>query len=251
MFRWLLALPLTLALVASSIFLASCSSSGTSQVRVLNAISDGPEVDVSVNGTKSFTQLSFESISPGTQPGYTNVPSGGVTVEAFLTGTSKSAPPESTFSLNGSTHYTVILMGFNSVTQGTNEPIAVPITDNNAAPPSGNLEFRIINASPSSPGGLVDVYFEPNPFNGDLTGLTPQIEALAYQQSSQYQKLTANPNGSGFAVIVTPSGNQTTQVIRQNYPSTTSGGTITTLVLVDVLNGGEISSTPVAINDLF
>src|SRR5271155_3638396 len=96
MFRWLLALPLTLALVASSIFLASCSSSGTSPVRVLNAIPDGPEVDVSVNGSKSFTQLSFESISPGTQPGYTNVPSGGVTVQAFLTGTSHSAPPEST-----------------------------------------------------------------------------------------------------------------------------------------------------------
>ena len=82
-------------------------------------------------------------------------------------------------------------------------------------------------------------------------GLTPQISALAYQQGSQYQVLTANPNGSGFAVIVTPAGNQTTQVIRQNYPSTTTGGTITTLVLVDILGGGQTSTTPIALSDLF
>jgi len=112
------------------------------------------------------------------------------------------------------------------------------------------LEFRIINASPSSPGGLVDVYIEPNPFNGSLTGLTPQISGLAYTQASAYQKLTANPAGSGFAVIVTASGVQT-PLINQSYVSPTTGGTITTVVLVDVIDGGQMSQIPVVLNDLF
>jgi len=250
MSRWLKVLLFTLALAATSIFTASCSSNGQAQVRVLNAISDGDEVDVDVNGTKYFTQLSFESVVPGTQPAYTKVPSGNVTVQAFLTGTSTEAPPDSALTLNSSTQYTVILEGFDNDNQPPNGATAVPYPDNNTAPASGMLEFRIINASPSSPGGLVDVYIEPNPFNGSLTGLTPQISGLAYTQASAYQKLTANPAGSGFAVIVTASGVQT-PLINQSYVSPTTGGTITTVVLVDVIDGGQMSQIPVVLNDLF
>jgi hypothetical protein len=143
----------------------------------------------------------------------------------------------------------VIMQGFNRDIVGIDAPIAVPYTDNNTSPASGKLEFRVINASPSSPGGLVDVYFEPNPFNGDLTNLTPQISGLAYTQASPYQTLTANTQGSGFEVLVTAFGDKTA-LIQQSYASGTTGGTITTLVLVDVLNGGQMSPTPLLLNDL-
>jgi hypothetical protein len=251
MSRWFETFALTLALAALSAFATSCGSSYSAKMRVLNAIPDGQQVDVDVNGTKDFSQLSFTGFAPTPQPGYTTVPSGSVTVEAFLTGTGTAAPPHSSFSMNGSTEYTVILEGFNHTTVGIDAPTAVPYTDNNTAPPSGKLAFRIINASPSSPGGLVDVYFEPNPFNGDLTSLTPQISGLGYTQGSAYQTLTANSQGSGFAVIVTASGDKTPPFpIQQTYSSTTTGGTITTLVLVDVINGGSMSPLPILLNDL-
>ena len=247
---WLKPLSFMLALAASVFFTASCGSSkGSSQVRVLNAIPDGQEVDVEVNGTKDFSQLSFESIAPTSQPSYTKVPSGSVTFEAFLTGTSTSARPRSTFTLNNGTQSTVILTGLNSVILGTFEPTAVPFTDNNKAPASGSLEFRIINASPSSPGGMVDVYFEPNPFDGNLQGLDPQISGLGYQQA-KYQSVMANAQGSGIAVLVTASGAKT-PLIQHNYSSPTTGGTISTLVLVDVAHGGQMSQLPILLNDLF
>jgi hypothetical protein len=249
MSRRLQAFALTLTVAALSVFATSCGSRYSAQMRVLNAIPDGQAVDVKVNGTKDFSKLQFTDFAPTPQPGYATVPSGGITVEAVLTGTSTSAPPHSSFNLNGSTQYTVILEGFNSEIVGVDAPIAVPYTDNNTAPASGKLEFRVINASPSSPGGLVDVYFEPNPFNGDLTSLTPQVSGLAYTQASPYQTLAANAQGSGFQVIVTASGNKTA-LIQQSYASGTTGGTITTLVLVDVLNGGKMSQVPLLLNDL-
>jgi hypothetical protein len=249
MSRLLQAFALTLALAALSAFATSCGSRYSAQMRVLNAIPDGQEVDVEVNGTKDFSQLPFTGFAPTPQPGYTTVPSGGVTIEAFLSGTGTPAPPLSSMTLSGSTQYTVILEGFNHDTVGIDAPTAVPYPDNSTPPASGKLEFRIINASPSSPGGLVDVYFEPNPFNGDLTNLTPQVSGLAYTQASAYQSLTANPQGSGYEVIVTASGNQAA-LIQQTYSSGTTGGTITTLVLVDVINGGQMSRVPLLLNDL-
>lgn len=251
MLRWLKVLPLTLTLGAFSFLSLSCTSSHSSQVRVLNAIPDGQEVDVEVNGTKEFSELSFGNIQPS-QPGYTNVPSGSDTFQAVLTGTTTTAPPDSTLTLSGSTQYLVILTGFNNDTQGTDAPAAVPFTDNNTAPTSGNLEFRIINASPSSPQGGVDIYIEPNPFNGDLTGLNPQISALGYPQASSYQSVTVNSQGSGFAVLVTAAGNKTA-LINQTYNPTnsgTTGETITTIVLVDVTGGGQMSEVPIELSDL-
>jgi hypothetical protein len=253
MFRCFKALSLTLALVGSIIFLGSCSSNTPAQARVFNAIPDGSEVDVEVNGQKDFTQLKFTDLSPTTNPPatYTSVPSGSVTFEAFLTGTTTSAPPESTFSLNASTQYTVILEGFNNEEEGNGAPTAVPYTDNNTAPASANVEFRIINASPSSPGGSVDVYIEPGPYTGTLPA-TPTIAGLVYTQASAYQPVPVNTGGGGFDVIITAAGNQQ-QLIHQNYNpsgSATTGGTITTLVLVDVSGGGQMSPSPIEINDL-
>ena len=65
MFRLLKALPLTLALVALSLFDVSCSSSSQSQVRVVHAISDGPALDVEINTTKITTSaLAFTNVQP-------------------------------------------------------------------------------------------------------------------------------------------------------------------------------------------
>ena len=104
MSRLLKALPLALALAALSIFAASCGSSSPAQVRFVHAISDGPAMDVNVNGTAEFLSLSFLGVQPN-QPGYTSVPSGGDTIQGFLTGTTTPVF-SATANLSASQQYT-------------------------------------------------------------------------------------------------------------------------------------------------
>ncbi len=232
MFRFLKALPVTLALAALSIFAASCGSGSQSQIRVVNAIPDVPNntpLDIDVNGTKVITALAFPNL----------VASGSVTIAALDTGTTTQVL-SSTGTLSGSTQYTVVLAGFIA------NPSAVQITDNNSAPTSGNIEFRIIHASPSGTTP-VDVYIVPP--GTDITNVTPQVggaNPLAYTQASVYVSVAFAANG--YAVIVTPSGNKV-PIVNQNYTPPT--GSIRTLVLVDNAGGGNgMSTLPVELSDL-
>ena len=240
MFRLLKALPLTLALAAFSFFAASCGSGSQSQIRVVNAIPDVPNntpLDIDVNGTKVITALAFPNFQPSS--GYTKVASGSVTIAALDTGTTTQVL-SSTGTLSGSTQYTVVLAGFKA------NPSAVQITDNNSAPTSGNIEFRIIHASPSGTTP-VDVYIVPP--GTDITNVTPQVggaNPLAYTQASVYVSVAFAANG--YAVIVTPSGNKV-PIVNQNYTPPT--GSIRTLVLVDNAGGGNgMSTLPVELSDL-
>src|ERR1700676_3169987 len=238
MFRLLKALPLTLALAALSFFAASCGSGSQAQIRVVNAIPDSPTagLDVDVNGTKITTAaLAF----PGFQPasGYTKVKAGSDTIQAFDTGTTTNpifGTNGVTANLSGSTQYTVVLDGFVA------NPSAPLITDNNTAPTSGNIEFRIIHASPSNQTPL-DVYIVPP--GTDITNIAPQIggsNPLAYQQASTYVSVGFATNG--YSVILTANGNKT-PLFNPPYGIAPPTGSIRTLVLVDLQNGGALSPT--------
>ena len=233
MLRFLKVLPLTLFLAALSFFATSCGSGSQSQIRVVHAISDGPAFDVDINGTKIFTNIGFDSFQPSS--GYTKAASGSVTIAVLDTGTTTQVF-SSTGSLSGSAQYTVVLSGFNA------NPNAAVIRDTNTAPASGNVEFRIIDASPSGPAS-VDVYIVPP--GTDITNVIPQISGLGSStQASSYASLTA----ATYAVIVTASGNKT-PLVNQNY--TLVSGQIRTLVLVDNLGGGNGMSTfPLELSDL-
>src|SRR5260370_1898955 len=126
MFRFLKALPLTLALAALTVFSASCGSSSQSQIRLVNAIPDGPALDIDVNTTKVFTNIAFGGVQP-TPPAYTKVASGSVTIQAFDTGTTTN-PIFGTngvkVGLSGSSQYTIVLAGFFNGT-GNNAPAAL------------------------------------------------------------------------------------------------------------------------------
>src|SRR6266446_3302061 len=177
MLRLLRALPLILALAALSTFATTCGSSSQSQVRVVHAISAGLALDINVNTTKVFTNIAFGGVQP-TPPAYTKVASGRVTLEAVDTGTTTAVIANTSASLSGSSQYTVVLTGFRNSTD-INAPTFHTITDNNAAPTSGNVEFRIIDASPSSPG-TVDVYIVPPGTDITPPSVQPQISGLIY-----------------------------------------------------------------------
>jgi len=236
MFRLLKALPVTLALAALSFFATSCGSSNQAQIRVVHAIPDGPALDIDVNTTKVITNIAFGGVQP-TPPAYTKVASGNVTVQAFDTGTTTNpifGTNGVTANLSGSSQYTIVLAGFlNGL--GNNAPAVLQKTDNNTAPTSGNVEFRIIHAAPSSPGA-VDVYIVPP--GTDITQVNPPtIQGLVFQQaSSPYTSVAAGT----YSVIVTISGSKT-PFITQDFPLP-AAGMIRTLVLVDNAGGGNPQS---------
>jgi hypothetical protein len=234
MFRLLKALSLTLALASLSFFTASCGSSSSAQIRVVHAISDGQALDVELNGTKIFTDMPFDSFQPSS--GYTKVASGSDTILALDTGTTTQVLSSSA-SLGGSAQYTVVLSGFQA------NASAALITDTNTAPASGNIAFRIIDASLAGPG-TVDAYIVPP--GTDITNVTPQISALSSNtQASAYVPIAFATGG--YAVIVTANGNKT-PIINQTYIPPT--GSIRTLVLLDIQGGGAISQFPLELSDL-
>jgi Domain of unknown function (DUF4397) len=224
MLRLLRTLPFALALAALSLFVSSCGSSNSSQIRFVNAIRDAAPLDIDVNSSKIFTNIAFFGYQPTS--GYTKVSSGSITVAGLATGTTTQVF-SSTASL-ASGDYTLIATG----------------SVNNTAPAAGNVEFRVINASQT--GGTVDVYILANPVNG---GIQPPatISGLAYTQASGYITLPFNSNNSGYTMYVTSSGT-TNPIFSQNLSSPTSS--IRTLVLTDVANSSGLNPSAIELSDL-
>jgi hypothetical protein len=247
MSRWFRALTLTLALAALSLFAASCGSNSPAQVRFVHAIQDGAAMDIDINGAPVFTNISFLGVLPN-QPGYTTVTSGHDTIEGFL------APGETTVGFNPTSvgwsagaQYTVVATGL--VANGNNAVI-LSLPDNNTAPSSGYIEFRVIHASPSGPP-VVDVYIDMNPSSGIELPVT--IKGLAYTQASSYIALPFNPNNDptapGFTVYVTASGTLTPVYIDEQV-NPGSAGEIRTLVLTDVKDGTQMNSSLLELSDV-
>lgn len=243
MFRSLKALPLTLAIAALSLF-TSCSSSNHTQIRIINAIPDAQgALDVDFNGNKitGTTPVAFGSIFPATNPPatYASEPSGSGTITAYVSGTTVNPVNNGNSSFSSSTQYTVVLQGF----AASNNTPAV-LTDNNTAPSTNTLEYRVINASPSSPAGGLDVYIFPS---GNNLPASPSIPALTFGQGIYVQSLPYTAGGGGYTVVVTPHQNPN-ELIDQTYSP--ANGSITTLVLTDVQGGGSLNPFPVPFVDL-
>ena len=255
--RLLKALPLTFVLAVLSIFSASCGSSNApAQVRFVNAIPDtaqyGTALDIDVTGpnaasTLEFTHVSFLGVQPN-QPGYTSVPSGRDTIAGVSTGTTTPVFSD-TATLGAGAHYTLVATGLYQIPPNVSNIALLEISDNIPTPPSGDVEFRVIHASPSGPAS-VDVYIELNPNTGP--GLPITVQGLTYTQASKYVTFTFNPNNAtpppGFTVYVTASGSTTTIFSYPLNPST--AGAVRTLVLTDVENGNTMNTSFLELSDL-
>jgi hypothetical protein len=231
--RWLKAVPVMLALAPLCIFAASCGNSSQARVRFVHAIQDAGPLDIDVNGTQDFTNISFREIQPN-QPGYTNVPSGTDTLEGFAANTTTEAFSDSA-GWGAGAAYTLVATGFQTGKNGSNV-VLLSIPDNIPTPPAGDVEFRIIHASPSGPG-TVDVYIELNPSSGPELPIT--LQGLAYTQASKYMSFVYNPNQDpippGFTVYVTASGSMVPIISETLDPG--AAGAVRTLVLTDSQDG--------------
>jgi Domain of unknown function (DUF4397) len=228
------------ALSVLCILSTSCGSS-RAQVRIINAIPDTQPLDIYINGAKVATNLAFRGVQPDTSPvSYMGVAAGTATIEGFPTGTTTNpVSPNGTISLNALTQYTMVAIG---LTLNDSPPLI--LVDNNTIPTSGNVEFRIINASPSAPPNGLDIYIVPP--GTDITNFTPQISALQSGQGSIYESLIFAP--TGYSVIFTANASKIA-LINQTYPAPSAS--ITTLVILDNPGGmNGMSQTPLVLNDV-
>jgi hypothetical protein len=257
--RFLKALSLALASAALILITASCGSS-SAKARFVNAIADSNDyqnqgLDIYFGNSKGFSNVAFGAPSGST---YVSVPSGDQTVAAYLSGQPTTSTPVFSHpgvNLGSGSLYTLVATG-SAAGNGSNVVILNP-TDNNTAPANGNVNFRIVNASPSGPvggGSTPDVYIVPNPA-GNLPASCDSanfcVQALAYQSTSSYITLPINTEGNGWQLVITQTG------IRQPlFSSTINGfgssaeGAICTIVLTDEDNGSQMSSVPILLNDL-
>jgi hypothetical protein len=225
-----------------ALFAPACGSSGsTAQLRVVQAIPDAPSsLSVSVDGKSTFSDVSFGTAAPTS--GYQSVSAGSGQLAAFVSGSSTPVVNNQAVNLPSTSQSTVVLTGLFA------SPVAVAIIDNNTAPLPGQVELRVIDASPSAPTSM-DVYVVSP--GTDITQATPAVSALKFGSASAYIPYNT-VSSTGFArilVIVTPAGSKT-QLVNQIY--TPYVGQIRSLVLVDnpPPNGGAMSSTPLVLNDL-
>ncbi|MGA2459515.1 MAG: DUF4397 domain-containing protein [Terriglobales bacterium] len=254
MSRWLKALPLALAVAASGIFAISCASSNNqAQIRFVHAIQDAPAMDINVygpqqvNGMQLFADVPFRGFRPSA--GYINVLADTQTIEGFVNPTDATEAFSAPVNWSGGLQYTVIATGFSATGTNGSNVVLESVLDFNPAPASGYVEFRVINASPHSPSGGVDVYIDPIPVQGMGT---PVITALAYQQVSKYISLVYYPDNNpsdgnnGYQLYVTQSGSTTPIISQYLGPAENS---IHTLVLTDVQAGNTMNPLVLELTD--
>jgi hypothetical protein len=257
MLRVLKVLPLLLAIAALSIVATSCSSGNTTQARFFNAMpntadygpGNGGAMDVEVNGTQQFTNVTFPSVSAST---YTNIPSGNVTFEMFESPGVTTPVFSASTTLSAGTNYTLVATG-QAGGAGTQAPALLSFSDNNTAPKDGTLNFRVINAalnaSPSVDGS-VDIWIEPTPDNNPI--LEPAtIQNLAYQSASGYVNVGYNSASLGFTMYVYTVGGGTRLILPVpiNVSGSLNNASVCTLVLTDFPNANELNPSVVLLND--
>lgn len=255
MSRWLKVLPLTLALAPLGIFATSCGSSrNQAQIRFVHAIPDAKALDVDVfgpqqiNGMQLFADVGFRGFLPSA--GYTNVLSDTDTIQGLVNPADTTSVFSDPVSWSAGLQYTVIATGFSATGANGSDVVLQSILDENSPPASGSVEFRVINASPHSPPGGVDVYIDPIPVQAMGSAV---ISGLAYQQVSKYVSLVFfpgnNPNGNnnGYELYVTQAGSATPIFSQYLGPA---DNTIHTLVLTDIQGGNAMNPLAMELTDL-
>ena len=205
--------PLAIGLFTFTALLATtgCGTSNA-RVRLVNGYLGQASLDMLIANASVATGVSYGAAST-----YTSVSSGSPNLQIKDTGTS-NALVNQTITLSSGSDNTILTTG-----SGT-----VVLKDNNAAPSSGNIEIRVINASATL--GTADVYIIPS--GTFITPGSPTFASLPYLAASGYQSLAA---GSYQVIFTQPQ--QAFPVISSN-PQSFSAGQIRSIVDLDSQGGG-------------
>jgi hypothetical protein len=188
----------------------------TGQLRVLHASPDAPNVDVYVDGARVLSDVPYKVAS-----GYLEVPAGARRIEVKAAGTSTTVIDVSP-TLAANAIYTAIATGLVA------DIAPLLLTDDLAAPGSGNVKVRVVHGAPSAPE--VDVYVTAP--GADLGTATPVLTDVPFEAASPYLEVPAGT----YQVRVTVAN--TTNVAIDTGALTLTAGQIRTAVAVDAPGGG-------------
>jgi hypothetical protein len=177
------------AIVAASI-VAGCGgdSASNTQLRVIHASADAPNVDVLVSGAAVLTNVPYKTAS-----GFLTIPSGTTRVQVNPTGAATSVIDVSP-ALTRDRKYSAVAVGSAAATAPAAQKIsAVLVDDPGNAPASGNVKIRVVHGAPAVPA--VDIYVTAP---GATLPALPTIAALAY---------TSVAPASGQVALEVPAGN--------------------------------------------
>jgi hypothetical protein len=226
-------LVLLIAALTGLFFAVACGggskTSSTAQLRAVNAIADsvGTGFDFLVSGAAFTNDLQFDSATA-----YASVTSGSQTIEVRNTGVSTDLIAVSE-NLTGGDNYTFVALGTFV------QPSGVLFTDNNTAATSGNIELRIINASPTL--GPADIYITAPGVT--LNSVSAKVSSLAVGSASGYQTLAAG----NYEIRVTNHGFKSP--VWYDYSTTYASGAVLTLILQDGRGGGYLPPTALWLTD--
>ena len=178
-------------LAGATLFAVGCGDSGSTQLRVLHASPDAPNVDVLYDGKALLTNVAYPDASA-----YFKVMAGTRRVEVRATGATADvidAKP----GFSKSRFYTMITG--NDLASIT----ALVFLDDFTSPASGQAKLRFIHAAPGA--SSVDIYVGAP---GSGTAGTPAVTNLAYQGAAGYLSI---PAGS-YQAYITLTGSKTVAI---------------------------------------
>ncbi len=195
---------------------AVTSSPSASQLRVIDASPDAPGLDMYENNSVIAYNLGF-----GTVTSYISTDPGNFTVAANIAG-SKTALASAKGTFTASSQYTVLI---GNAAANLQELI---LKDQAQAAPSGQISLRLIDQATRI--GAIDIYLVPS--GQKFTAVTPLITNLAFPTNTGYLNV---PTGT-YTLVIVPAGTIPTSSTVATYTGaqvTYSGGSVTTIVLID------------------
>ncbi|NJN17351.1 MAG: DUF4397 domain-containing protein [Oscillochloris sp.] len=163
---------------------------------------------------------------------YTSLPPGDYSVQIYAGATTTGTPVISeTVTFAAGMDYTVAAVGDDpdpSDLEGNIPVQLLQLTDDNTAPASTSVSFRVVHAAPFAPAGdtEVDVLAQVDAIT------VPLVLDVAFGDSSTYQQ---TPPGTVDALVV-DSDDPSTEIFDPD-PLTLTGGTITTIFAIGGANG--------------
>jgi len=212
-------LALVLTLAVGMLFAAACgggsSSNTTALLRVVNSVYDsffaGGGYDVLVDTTSFATALAYKSSS-----NYTSLTAGSHAVEVRNTGTSADLLNQ-TISVAGGSSYTYVIAGAGA------SPQSLMLTDNTTAATTGNIQFRIVNATGAF--GAMDVYVtEPGT---DIFTVSANDANLGFGATGGYHTLAKGT----YEIRITKPGDKTVVYFDSGSIALTADGAVVTFII--------------------
>jgi hypothetical protein len=199
--RWIL------AATAGAALLAGCNDSDETpiaELRAIHASADAPAVDVAIDGTTQFRNLSFTTASP-----FFPFTAKTTSIAVSPTGTS-TAVLNAAVPLTANRRYSAIVVGRVSPNAPSGQQLsAVVVEDPNNAPAAGKLKIRVVHGAPGVPA--VDVYVTAP---GAALPTTPTVPNLAYTSVAPASGSNAlEVDGGTYQIRITATGDTTRAVV--------------------------------------